>query len=90
MSLKLFVPIWLANLMLVVGVAESGALLAVGFIIGQGATLFFLSWWMRAERAERKAWTDALLHSHESATALIRAADARGLIELKPSSKEIA
>ena len=90
MTPKLLFPVWLANLILVAGVAESGALLAIGFIIGQGLTLFFLSWWMRTERAERKAWTDALLQSHESAVALIRAADMRGLLEIKPPSKEIA
>jgi poly(3-hydroxyalkanoate) synthetase len=90
MTPKLLLPIGIANVMLVVGFSDSIALLAVGFIVGQGLTLFFLSWWMRAERAERKAWTDALLESHESATALIRAADLRGLIEIKPSTKEIA
>ena len=90
MTPKLLFPLLLGNLIMVVGVAESGALLAVGFIVGQGLTLLFLSWWMRTERAERKAWTDALLQSHESAVALIRAADMRGLLELKPPSKEIA
>lgn len=91
MTPKLLVPLGMVNLMLVVGLTDSVALLAVGFIIGQGATLLFLARFMRAERAERKAWTDALTEAHTSAQALIRAADLRGLhlIE-KPSPKEIA
>lgn len=91
MGAKFVLPIGIANLMLVVGFSDSLALLAVGFIVGQGMTLLFLSWWVRAERRDRKAWTEALTEAHTSAQALIRAADMRGLEIIKtPADKEIA
>lgn len=91
MTPKVVLPaVWVVNLALVAGLTDSAALLAVGFIIGQGMTLLALRWWIRAERADRKAWTDALTEAHTSAQALIRAADLRHMEMLKPPSKEIA
>ncbi len=90
MTPKLLFPVWVANLVLVAGLSDSAALLAIGFIVGQGVTLLLIMHFRKSEQALLRQWTNALTEAHTSAQALIRAADLRHLEVLKPSSKETA
>ena len=90
MTPKLLFPVWMANLMLVAGLSDSAALLAIGFIVGQGATLLLILYFRKSEQAMLRQWTNALTEAHTSAQALMRAADMRHLEVLKPPSKETA
>ena len=90
MTPKVLLPVWMANLILVAGLSDSAALLAIGFIVGQGVMLLLILHFRRSEQALLRQWTTALTEAHTSAQALMRAADLRHLEVLKPPSKEIA
>ena len=70
MSPKLLFPVWLFNLVMVAGLSDSAALLAIGFIIGQGVTLLLILHFRKSERAMLKQWTDALLEKGREVQAI--------------------
>lgn len=63
---------------LIAGVSDSVALLAIGFILGQGFALWGVIWLIRSQ----KEWTRALLYAHET-NAAVHQSQLAILVELR-------